>query len=511
MARQGGGMQKNSLDKRFRKYEKYLKQDPVMLQAIYMCEKHNIAESTDEDRMFLHTFAPVIIHFTLWVIREALKSGKKRLYFLARDGYYMYHVAKLLKIESIEYRYLKVSRYSIRSAQYHILGDRSIDYICTGGIDVTFEKVMKRAMLTDDEAMEMAKLAGYEKRYKQVLNYNEVMALKPILRNIPKFMEIVAFKAEQLYPETIAYLKQEGMFDDIDYAIVDSGWIGTLQRSLQELLQKTIEGYYFGLFEIPKDMDRQQYHAYYFGGDKGINIKNIKSIISIRRKAHFANSLFEAVCSAPEPMTLGYKKEHDRVIPIGSEKNNPNAENITRNLKLIQTLMEEYIQVLSATEKNINKNGKQIFSVTERKINEGGKKVLSDTEKFLKISVLQIKDTACITEKILSMLMAKPIHDEAKYFGSYIFCDDLLEQQLQPVAALLTKEDIKNQRLINKALILKGIKKATIHESAWLEGSVRLMETAKKATPGLNKSISFEFWHVLVYKYILHIRKALKK
>ena len=210
-------------------------------------------------------------------------------------------------------------------------------------------------------------------------------------------------------------------------------------------------------------------------------------------------------------MTLGYKKEHDRVIPIGSEKNNPNAENITRNLKLIQTLMEEYIQVLSATEKNINKNGKQIFSVTERKINEGGKKVLSDTEKFLKISVLQIKDTACITEKILSMLMAKPIHDEAKYFGSYIFCDDLLEQQLQPVAALLTKEDIKNQRLINKALILKGIKKATIHESAWLEGSVRLMETAKKATPGLNKSISFEFWHVLVYKYILHIRKALKK
>ena len=59
----------------------------------------------------------------------------------------MYHAARMLGIEDIEYRYLKLSRYSIRSAQYHILGDKSIDYICTGGIDVTFEKIMKHPLL----------------------------------------------------------------------------------------------------------------------------------------------------------------------------------------------------------------------------------------------------------------------------------------------------------------------------------------------------------------------------
>ena len=104
-------MQNMNLDYRLMKYQKYLKQDSTMLQALQMCLRQNNAEFTAEDRMFLHTFAPAVVNFTLWVIREAAKSGKKRLYFLARDGYYMYHAARMLGIEDIEYRYLKLSRY----------------------------------------------------------------------------------------------------------------------------------------------------------------------------------------------------------------------------------------------------------------------------------------------------------------------------------------------------------------------------------------------------------------
>lgn len=443
-----------------------------MLQALQMCLQQNNAEFTAEDRMFLHTFAPAIVNFTLWVIREAAKSGKKRLYFLARDGYYMYHAARMLGIEDIEYRYLKLSRYSIRSAQYHILGDKSIDYICTGGIDVTFEKIMKRAMMSEEEALKIAELAGYKQRYTEVLNYNEVMALKPVLLKIPVFWELLSTRSEQIYPKTVSYLRQEGLFDDVDYALVDSGWIGTLQRSLQQLVQKPVEGYYFGLFEIPYDMSKDQYHAYYFEPCKGFDIKNIK------RKAHFANSLFEAVCSAPEGMTLGYKEENNRYMPQYSINTNPNAVNICRNMWLIQCLIEQYIKI---------------------------------ADKISTENLITKQNTDDITDKILSLLMGNPVYEEARYFGSYIFCDDILEHQLQPVAARLTKEDIQNQRIVNKALIIKGIKKAKIHESAWLEGSVVLGEKAGKYTYRQKIHIASELGHVRAYKYIIHIRKALKK
>ena len=52
------------------------------------------------------------------------------------------------------------------------------------------------------------------------------------------------------------------------------------------------------LYEIPEGEGRENYHSFYFTpwGE-------------IKRKVHFSNSLFEAVFSAPEGMTLSYRAE----------------------------------------------------------------------------------------------------------------------------------------------------------------------------------------------------------
>ena len=52
------------------------------------------------------------------------------------------------------------------------------------------------------------------------------------------------------------------------------------------------------LYEIPEGEGRENYHSFYFTpwGE-------------IKRKVHFSNSLFEAVFSAPEGMTLSYRTE----------------------------------------------------------------------------------------------------------------------------------------------------------------------------------------------------------
>ena len=36
---------------------------------------------------------PALSAFVRWVLAEAVRTGKKRLYFLARDGYFMYQTA----------------------------------------------------------------------------------------------------------------------------------------------------------------------------------------------------------------------------------------------------------------------------------------------------------------------------------------------------------------------------------------------------------------------------------
>lgn len=142
-------------------------------------------KARSEKEIYKRVLAPTLYEFVVWVLQKALQSGKKRLYFLARDGYQMYlaarHLCKQYDLD-IECRYLKVSRYAVRVPEYHLLGERCLERICVGGINVTFEKIMQRAALTDKEAEEIAALAGYTENYRKVINYHEVMQLKDCLK-----------------------------------------------------------------------------------------------------------------------------------------------------------------------------------------------------------------------------------------------------------------------------------------------------------------------------------------
>lgn len=101
-----------------------------------------------------YVLSPALHGYILWVLREAAASGKKRLYFLARDGYLMYRTAVILCRElelPLECRYLCCSRYSLRLPAYHLDHQGALEYICRGGIDVTMRKILDRAGLTEEE------------------------------------------------------------------------------------------------------------------------------------------------------------------------------------------------------------------------------------------------------------------------------------------------------------------------------------------------------------------------
>lgn len=419
------------------------------------------------EESFLHIWAPAITDYVEWVLEKAVRSGKKRLYFLARDGWMMYHAAQRIidkRRLDIEISYLKVSRYAIRSAQYYLLGEKSLDLICIGGIDVTFERIMKRALLTDEEARRVARIAGYEDRYDTVLNYRQIQELKQQLKDVKILFKYIEQHSKINYENAVGYLRQEGLMEDKPYALVDSGWIGTLQMSIQYLLaaeagqERRIYGYYYGLYDVPKDAEGGQYESYYFGKK------------SVWKKVYFSNCLFETVFSSPGGMTIGYERHTDEgcteagnsvactYVPIESENKNPNKDLMLEFKSLLMMYVDERLRSVTESKAVRHKNAKS-----------------------------------------LARLMSRPTSEEAEAYGSMKFCDDIIEFKLQHVAAEWDAKELKKQSFVSKMLIKLNIKKEELHDSAWPEGSIA----------NYGSRVGYHLWQERLYKLFMYTRKAI--
>lgn len=416
--------------------------------------------ATPED-VYISVMAPTLVEFVRWVLFTAQKDGRKRLYFLARDGWQMYLAAvKLVEFYGldIECRYINVSRFAIRVPEFHLMGKRCVDRICVGGIDVTFEKVMARAGLSHGQALSIAAQCGYSDRFKEVISYQEVMALKEVLAQNQNFLNYVYEQSKAAYPTAIGYLRQEGLFEDINYAVVDSGWIGTLSESMKKLCKSAInnsddfriDGYYFGLYDIPKNEKKESYKSFYFGKKD-----------NIRRKVYFSNSLFEAIFSAPEGMTHHYEEHAGRFVPSLDMAKNANSERIRSYGDKLLVYLDYYISKADNNDTRIDYK---------------------------------------LVERLLKKFMAQPSDAEIKEFGDIMFSDDVLENGLQKVSADLSEEEIKKQRFTSKLLMTAGLKSGVIHESAWIEGSIVKNGGAVKSN----------LRHAAFCKYVIYARKLLK-
>ena len=108
---------------RIETYLEILKQNNLLYKASKQCLKQ-LDES--DKQMYAVCWAPALVEYVMWVLSEALQDKQERLYFLARDAYPMYLIAQQIVTKfnlQIEIRYLRVSRYSLRIPEYHLLGE----------------------------------------------------------------------------------------------------------------------------------------------------------------------------------------------------------------------------------------------------------------------------------------------------------------------------------------------------------------------------------------------------
>ena len=429
-----------------------------------------------------YVLAPALNGFVVWVLQNAVKSGIERLYFLARDGYFMYRIAQRYCEElclPVECVYLCCSRYSLRIPTYHTDMEEALSYI-RGGIDVTLQKILDRSGLTWEEQKNVRTQLELPHEFLEapdaVIPYAKLGEIRRALQKCSYFLQCVEVHSKESMPALAGYLKQAGLLEEKKAALVDSGWVGSMQKILNRTLRKmgrkeALEGYYWGIYELPEGVDPVKYHCYYFSPKKGL-----------RAKVYFSNCLFESIFSAPHGMTLGYRKREAHYEPYFSECSRPRRMFMEETEQYLVRYTEFFLrQLKSAHLKKTDMRNPEL--------------------QRLELMKLDWKKARRITGKLLRLFMGHPSRAEAACYGALRFSDDVLDTDTKQTAEKLSEQELCENHVWNKILVMFGIRKKYIKESAWYEGSAVLS----------GKNVKKHWRQYALYKYLLYIRQGFFK
>ena len=120
-----------------------------------------------------------------------------------------------------------------------------------------------------------------------------------------------------------SYLRQEGVTAPGRIALVDIGWVGTIQRALVAVsgLQQhpmQVTGYYLGTLPgIEADLGGSVAHGFLFNA--GAPAVRARAILHLRQ-------LVEFICSTERGSLRGFRAEGGRVVPVHSAVDHPEAQ-----------------------------------------------------------------------------------------------------------------------------------------------------------------------------------------
>jgi len=262
-------------------------------------------------------FAPLVGAFTMGVAEKIREIGIKRIFFFSREGLTfkkfwdraMPFISPASQIPDARYLYVSRMALAAASCAYQGLaqtkadfaflppGNRDMRDLCrVFSLDIKpLGPFLKRYGLREDDP-----LSSLHKGWTHEIHYQFVYLL-----------EDSDFQAEikrQTRPHNDAlqkYLEKEKFFEQRDVALVDVGWMGTIQRLLYDAVRHR--------------SDKPRFHGYLFAASRGIPYpttedNSVEGVIYDREKFDFAAStvmynrdLFEEAFRAPHPTLQGYR------------------------------------------------------------------------------------------------------------------------------------------------------------------------------------------------------------
>ncbi len=248
-------------------------------------------------------FGILLVGFCKW-LHEQNKKENNKIFFLARDGYIIKKIYKILYPKE-EVNYFYVSRRSL--ALPSMKKDENVLEIVDNLVLpplFTIDILLKALSLTLSETKDELKLANISEEDK--FKRKEIKTSEKILNLLELLLPKIKKKIEEQNDNFLNYLKQEDFSGKV--SVVDIGWHNSLQKQLLKINNNiSINGYYIGVYEeahkfSPPSSSSGYIYSY---GDKMENQYKTFSFVS----------LFETMFLSHEGTTLGYEKQSKKVIP----------------------------------------------------------------------------------------------------------------------------------------------------------------------------------------------------
>lgn len=193
-------------------------------------------------------FGPVVLAFFAWLVASAKERDVKRLYFLAREGYFLLDLfKKFLSLgfagdSDFDSRYLLISRRAVFGAwQRSRISLKAI--LDCGEYEGSLHDLLEARIGVPPSFSVSAGIPNISCD----LPRNTSDVLDAILPAPPRLNELAAIERAPL----IAYLTQEGLFDSSPVGLVDVGYSANIQRALFDIAGRDLVGFYFATTTSP--------------------------------------------------------------------------------------------------------------------------------------------------------------------------------------------------------------------------------------------------------------------
>ena len=226
-------------------------EEELAYRTLHSCVRNCSRGMGEYEKMGCELFGPQLYGFTEWLIECLKKDGVRDVYFLARDGYMLKRAFDEIGAEGIKTHYLLCSR---RAFQLPLL--RNSTSLQDTKLPFWYRKRLSLRRFLLQLGLEPEDYKDAARVFALDIDHNypleEFVGSKEVERFYDSIQDKVVENAKQEYEALLRYLQSLHMPEKA--ALVDIGYLGTIQRSLDALIEEnslhiTTYGYYFILSE----------------------------------------------------------------------------------------------------------------------------------------------------------------------------------------------------------------------------------------------------------------------
>lgn len=362
------GIQAQLINHKFSHYEKYILNDYFIAEGFEHQRLAGIQKAirlsqpaTPQNILACDIIIPLLTSFVYNILEDAQKKGIHKLFFLARDGYILYYIAKLI---SQDYPYINISYfYTSRSALYFpglskLTEKNFLKLLGKLSGEIIYEKLINKANI------DITSFTSDKSYYIPIQNEEDGEKLVINLYRNHKFTEYLQNEHLRQKKLVLEYFKQEGLSSKTtSTAIVDIRGTRSCHEAINNILRESgyppTFGYYWEVIKSRKNINNAgNYYADIFGeryADGNTFLKNIEGIGGL---------IEQYFCASGQARTIQYANKGNKIIPIFEKKS---ISEYGKQLCIThQLIASQYITHYKRN--NLDINHKNIYSLNLRNL-----------------------------------------------------------------------------------------------------------------------------------------------